>query len=216
MADATGRSYGRGAAVLSVGIGVTGLVTYAYFSLASHTPLRGRLWRHHAAVVGGFHRRLDPLSPRRAAALANDRRPRRPRPRRKSAPARRRDDPARARAAVRRRGARAARSARGRSLQRLGDALLGDDRRGAGLRGQLLRPRLPRRQPPLRLLRAARPDGGDVKADVRPGRRGRDRIGPVDRRARHRGGADRLARGRAVRARDRAAVGAPGPRGRPR
>jgi O-antigen/teichoic acid export membrane protein len=29
--------YGRGAAVLSVGIGVTGLVTYAYFALASHT-----------------------------------------------------------------------------------------------------------------------------------------------------------------------------------
>ena len=29
--------YGRGAAILSVGIGVTGLVTYAYFSLASHT-----------------------------------------------------------------------------------------------------------------------------------------------------------------------------------
>jgi O-antigen/teichoic acid export membrane protein len=28
--------YGRGAAILSVGIGVTGLVTYAYFSLASH------------------------------------------------------------------------------------------------------------------------------------------------------------------------------------
>ncbi len=31
------RSYGKGAAVLSVGIGVTGLITYAYFSLASHT-----------------------------------------------------------------------------------------------------------------------------------------------------------------------------------
>jgi O-antigen/teichoic acid export membrane protein len=31
------RSYGRGATVLSVGIGVTGLITYAYFSLASHT-----------------------------------------------------------------------------------------------------------------------------------------------------------------------------------
>jgi O-antigen/teichoic acid export membrane protein len=29
--------FGRGAAVLSVGIGVTGLVTYAYFSLASHS-----------------------------------------------------------------------------------------------------------------------------------------------------------------------------------
>jgi O-antigen/teichoic acid export membrane protein len=31
------RSYGRGAAVLSVGIGVTGLVTFGYFSLASHS-----------------------------------------------------------------------------------------------------------------------------------------------------------------------------------
>ncbi|MFN2617107.1 MAG: lipopolysaccharide biosynthesis protein [Thermoleophilaceae bacterium] len=31
------RSYGRGAAILSAGIGATGLVTYAYFSLASYT-----------------------------------------------------------------------------------------------------------------------------------------------------------------------------------
>jgi O-antigen/teichoic acid export membrane protein len=31
------RSYGKGAAVLSVGIGVTGLITYAYFALASHS-----------------------------------------------------------------------------------------------------------------------------------------------------------------------------------
>jgi O-antigen/teichoic acid export membrane protein len=31
------RSYGRGAAVLSVGIGVTGLITFGYFSLASHS-----------------------------------------------------------------------------------------------------------------------------------------------------------------------------------
>jgi O-antigen/teichoic acid export membrane protein len=30
------RSYGRGAAILSLGIGVTGLVTFGYFSLASH------------------------------------------------------------------------------------------------------------------------------------------------------------------------------------
>ncbi len=30
-------SYGRGAAVLSVGIGATGLITFAYFSLASHS-----------------------------------------------------------------------------------------------------------------------------------------------------------------------------------
>jgi len=31
------RSYGRGAAILSVGIGATGLITFAYFSLASHS-----------------------------------------------------------------------------------------------------------------------------------------------------------------------------------
>jgi O-antigen/teichoic acid export membrane protein len=31
------RSYGRGAATLSVGIGVTGVVTFAYFALASHS-----------------------------------------------------------------------------------------------------------------------------------------------------------------------------------
>src|ERR671919_1312298 len=31
------RSYGRGAAILSVGIGVTGVVTFGYFSLASYS-----------------------------------------------------------------------------------------------------------------------------------------------------------------------------------
>ncbi len=35
-ASSSPRSYGSGAAILSVGIGVTGLVTFAYFSLASH------------------------------------------------------------------------------------------------------------------------------------------------------------------------------------
>jgi O-antigen/teichoic acid export membrane protein len=33
----TESSYGRGAAVLSVGIGATGLITFAYFALASHS-----------------------------------------------------------------------------------------------------------------------------------------------------------------------------------
>jgi O-antigen/teichoic acid export membrane protein len=37
LAEASSRAYGRGAAVLSLGIGTTGLVTYAYFSLASHS-----------------------------------------------------------------------------------------------------------------------------------------------------------------------------------
>jgi O-antigen/teichoic acid export membrane protein len=34
--DSTTRSYGRGASILSAGIATTGLVTFAYFSLASH------------------------------------------------------------------------------------------------------------------------------------------------------------------------------------
>ncbi len=37
QSDERVKSYGRGAAILSVGIGVTGLVTYAYFALASHS-----------------------------------------------------------------------------------------------------------------------------------------------------------------------------------
>ena len=36
MSASKGSSYGRGAAILSVGIGATGLITFAYFSLASH------------------------------------------------------------------------------------------------------------------------------------------------------------------------------------
>jgi O-antigen/teichoic acid export membrane protein len=37
VAAPEGRGYGRGAAVLSAGIATTGLITYGYFSLASHT-----------------------------------------------------------------------------------------------------------------------------------------------------------------------------------
>jgi O-antigen/teichoic acid export membrane protein len=36
LSASKGSSYGRGAAILSVGIGATGLITFAYFSLASH------------------------------------------------------------------------------------------------------------------------------------------------------------------------------------
>ena len=36
LAEGT-RSYGRGAAILSVGIGATGLITFGYFSLASYS-----------------------------------------------------------------------------------------------------------------------------------------------------------------------------------
>jgi O-antigen/teichoic acid export membrane protein len=37
LAEASSRAYGRGAAVLSLGIGTTGLITYAYFSLSSYS-----------------------------------------------------------------------------------------------------------------------------------------------------------------------------------
>jgi O-antigen/teichoic acid export membrane protein len=37
VAETATKSYGRGAAILSVGIGATGLITFAYFSLASHS-----------------------------------------------------------------------------------------------------------------------------------------------------------------------------------
>jgi O-antigen/teichoic acid export membrane protein len=37
LSASTTRSYGRGAAILSLGIGATGLITFGYFSLASHS-----------------------------------------------------------------------------------------------------------------------------------------------------------------------------------
>jgi O-antigen/teichoic acid export membrane protein len=61
------RSYGRGAAVLSVGIGITGLVTYTYFSLASHSLADdeyGRislLWSAVFVVVSVIYRPVEQL-----------------------------------------------------------------------------------------------------------------------------------------------------------
>ncbi len=67
------RSYGRGAAVLSVGIGVTGLVTYTYFSLASHSLADdeyGRislLWSAVFVVVSVLYRPVEQLLSRTIA-----------------------------------------------------------------------------------------------------------------------------------------------------
>jgi O-antigen/teichoic acid export membrane protein len=67
------RSYGRGAAVLSVGIGVTGLVTYTYFSLASHSlsdDEYGRitlLWSAVFVVVSVIYRPVEQLLSRTIA-----------------------------------------------------------------------------------------------------------------------------------------------------
>jgi O-antigen/teichoic acid export membrane protein len=67
------RSYGKGAAVLSVGIGVTGLITYAYFALASHSLSEddyGRislLWSAVFIVVSVLYRPVEQLLSRTIA-----------------------------------------------------------------------------------------------------------------------------------------------------
>jgi O-antigen/teichoic acid export membrane protein len=72
------RSYGRGAAVLSVGIGVTGLVTYTYFSLASHSLADdeyGRislLWSAVFVVVSVLYRPVEQLLSRTIAERSAD------------------------------------------------------------------------------------------------------------------------------------------------
>jgi O-antigen/teichoic acid export membrane protein len=37
LSASTTKSYGRGATILSLGIGATGLITFGYFSLASYS-----------------------------------------------------------------------------------------------------------------------------------------------------------------------------------
>jgi O-antigen/teichoic acid export membrane protein len=70
------RAYGRGAAVLSVGIGVTGLITYAYFALASHSLSKddyGRislLWSAVFIVVSVLYRPVEQLLSRTIADRA--------------------------------------------------------------------------------------------------------------------------------------------------
>jgi O-antigen/teichoic acid export membrane protein len=67
------RAYGRGAAILSVGIGVTGLVTYAYFSLASHSLSESAyggitlLWSAVFIVVSVLYRPVEQLLSRTIA-----------------------------------------------------------------------------------------------------------------------------------------------------
>ena len=66
-------SYGRGAAILSVGIGATGLITFAYFSLASHSLAEdeyGRitlLWSAMFITVSVLYRPVEQLLSRTIA-----------------------------------------------------------------------------------------------------------------------------------------------------
>ena len=79
--EAPASGYGRGARILSIGIATTGLVTFAYFSVASHVLDDVDYKQHLAAVVGAVRDRVGHLPADRAAAVAHDRRPARARPR---------------------------------------------------------------------------------------------------------------------------------------
>ena len=67
------RSYGRGASILAVGIGVTGLVTYTFFALASHTLSKddyggiALLWSAVFIVVSVLYRPVEQLLSRTIA-----------------------------------------------------------------------------------------------------------------------------------------------------
>jgi O-antigen/teichoic acid export membrane protein len=71
--QAATRAYGRGAAVLSAGIGITGLVTFAYFALASHSLTEdeyGRitlLWSALFITVSVLYRPVEQLLSRTIA-----------------------------------------------------------------------------------------------------------------------------------------------------
>ena len=151
----TSRSYGRGARILSVGIATTGLVTFAYFSLASHalndTDYKGisLLWSVMFLIISIIYRPVEQLlsrtiSARRARGIHGG-------------------HPVRTAMAIQAAfaalflvdRARRPRADRGRAVRRLGLALLGAGGRRARLRRELLRPRLARRALALRPLRRA-------------------------------------------------------------
>ena len=73
-AEAKPGSYGRGATILSVGIGSTGLVTFAYFALASHSlsevDYKGvsLLWSVLFLIIALIYRPVEQLLSRTIAA----------------------------------------------------------------------------------------------------------------------------------------------------
>ncbi len=73
MGAPAGSGYGRGAAILSVGIGTTGLITYGYFSLASHTLTESAyggitlLWAAVFVTVSVLYRPVEQLLSRTIA-----------------------------------------------------------------------------------------------------------------------------------------------------
>ena len=177
-------SYGRGAALLSALIGVTG-PAHVRVPLARRPRAGAGRLRHRRRALGGrVPDRVGDLPARGAAALAHPRGAAGAGAPGRGVAAGGRDDPGRARDPVRRRRAARARSDPGRALQRQCDVLLVPGRGGVVLCRELLRPRLPRRRAAVRPLRRAGADGVRVASGLRGAadrgsdqrtRRGRDR-----------------------------------------
>ena len=143
-----------GAKILSVGIASTGVVTFAYFSVASHAlndpdayTAISLLWSVLFVIVSVIYRPIEQLlsrtiADRRARGFEADHPLRTPMliqaGVRAHVPGRRADLPG---------------PDPGRAVRRLRRAVLGAGRRGAGLRGELLRARLAGRAPVVRALR---------------------------------------------------------------
>src|SRR3954463_9605779 len=77
--ESEAKSYGRRASLLSVGVGVTGLITYLYFAIASHELSRDQygqvavLWSAVFIVVSVLQRPVEQLLSRTISEnLAND------------------------------------------------------------------------------------------------------------------------------------------------
>src|SRR3954471_14042697 len=73
------RSYGRRASLLSIGVGITGLITYLYFAIASHELSKDQygqvavLWSAVFIVVSVLQRPVEQLLSRTISEnLAND------------------------------------------------------------------------------------------------------------------------------------------------
>ena len=191
---APSRGYGAGARILSIGIATTGVVTFAYFSLASHALSDtdyshiSLLWAVLFVIVSVIYRPIEQLLSRTIAG-------RRARGIEHGHPLR---TPMVIQAAfavdLRGRGPGAEGADHRRAVRRLGRAVLGPVLRGPVLRRELLRPRLAGGPPVVRPLRRPRVHGGDLALPVRARGRPRTRRGADRGRARHGRGAARLAR----------------------
>ena len=174
-ARAEARRFGRSAGMLSLGIGSAGLLTYLYFSLASHNLSRTDygeivvLWSAVFVPISVLFRPVEQLLSRTIAERQAHGQP---------------IGSALRVAATIQLGLAAAFAVVALALRGpIQDDLLSGNETlywilvtaVARLRGQLLRPRLPRRQPSLRALRGAAADGVDRPDVVRAGGRARDR-----------------------------------------